>query len=47
LINDLGTGETEVLMLGLELEAIVILDDGLARRVVEAVGLKFTGTLGR
>ena len=46
LINDLGPGETEVLMLGLELEAVVILDDGLARRIAESVGLKFTGTLG-
>jgi predicted nucleic acid-binding protein len=32
-------------MLGLELDAVVILDDGLARRIAEAVGLKFTGTL--
>jgi predicted nucleic acid-binding protein len=46
LITDLGPGETEVLMLGLELGAIVVLDDGFARRVAEAVGLKFTGTLG-
>ncbi len=46
LINDLGPGETEVLMLGLELDAVVILDDGLARRVAEGVGLKFAGTLG-
>jgi len=28
LINDLGPGETEVLMLGLELAAVVVLDDG-------------------
>lgn len=46
LINDLGPGETEVLMLGLELDAVVILDDGLARRVAETVGLKYAGTLG-
>ena len=46
LIKDIGPGETEVLMLGLELEAVVILDDGLARRIAESVGLKFTGTLG-
>ena len=46
LITNLGPGETEVLMLGLELAAVVVLDDGLARRVAEAVGLKFTGTLG-
>jgi uncharacterized protein len=44
--TDLGPGESEVLMLGLELAAIVVLEDGLARRVAEAVGLKFTGTLG-
>lgn len=47
LINDLGPGETEVLMLGLELEAVVILDDGLARRVAETVGLKFTPRCSR
>jgi hypothetical protein len=46
LITDLGAGETEVLLLGLELAAIVVLDDGLARRVAETVGVKFTGTLG-
>lgn len=47
LINDLGPGETEVLMLGLELEdSIVILDDGLARRVAEMRGIRLTGTLG-
>ena len=33
LITDLGPGEAEVLMLGLEfLEAVVVLDDGRARR---------------
>ncbi len=47
LITDLGPGETEVLMLALELpDALVILDDGLARRVAEMCGLRLTGTLG-
>jgi predicted nucleic acid-binding protein len=47
LINDLGAGEIEVLMLGLELpEAVVVLDDALARRVAETLNLRLTGTLG-
>jgi predicted nucleic acid-binding protein len=47
LVSDLGPGETEVLMLGLELrDSIVILDDALGRRIAEALALKFTGTLG-
>lgn len=47
LITDLGPGETEVLMLALELpDSIVILDDGLARRVAEMRGLQLIGTLG-
>jgi predicted nucleic acid-binding protein len=47
LINDLGPGETETLMLALELPAsIVLLDDGLARRVAESLEIQFTGTLG-
>jgi len=47
LVTDLGPGETEVLMLGLELrEAVVVLDDTLARRVAEILGLRLTGTLG-
>ena len=47
LVTDLGPGETEVLMLALELrEAVVILDDALARRMAEALGLRLTGTLG-
>lgn len=36
LVTDLGPGETEVLMLALESrEAVVVLDDALARRVAE------------
>ncbi|MGB8646504.1 MAG: DUF3368 domain-containing protein [Anaerolineae bacterium] len=47
LIADLGPGETEVLMLALELrDSIVILDDGLARQVAETRGIRYTGTLG-
>jgi predicted nucleic acid-binding protein len=47
LVTDLGPGETEVLMLALELpKAVVILDDALARRVAETLGIHLTGTLG-
>jgi predicted nucleic acid-binding protein len=47
LVSELGSGETEVLMLALELTgAVVILDDGLARYVAETIGIKLTGTLG-
>ena len=47
LVTDLGSGETEVLMLALESpDAVVILDDALARRVAETLNLKLTGTLG-
>ncbi len=47
LITDLGPGETEVLMLGLERPgSLLVLDDSLARRVAESLGLRFTGTLG-
>lgn len=47
LVTDLGPGETEVLALALETEdPIVILDDALARRAAEYLGLRLTGTLG-
>lgn len=47
LINDLGPGEAQVLMLALEYnEAVVVLDDGLARRVAEMLEIPLTGTLG-
>ena len=47
LVRDLGPGETEVLMLGLESrESILVLDDALARRVAGALQLRLTGTLG-
>jgi len=47
LAADLGRGETAVLALALEsTDAVVILDDGLARRHAEVLGLRLTGTLG-
>lgn len=47
LVTDLGPGEAEVLMLGLETPgAIVVLDDALARDVARAHHLPLTGTLG-
>jgi len=47
LVNDLGPGEAEALLLALESrESVVVLDDALARRVAESLGLSFTGTLG-
>jgi len=47
LVTDLGPGETEVLMLALELpQAVAVLDDALARQVAETLNLKLTGTLG-
>jgi len=47
LITNLGPGETEVLMLALEMqEAVAILDDALAREIADTLDLRFTGTLG-
>lgn len=47
LMIDLGLGETAVLALALESrDALVILDDGLARRYAERLNLRLTGTLG-
>ena len=47
LVANLGAGEVEALMLALEEpEAVVVLDDALARRVAVTLGLRFTGTLG-
>jgi predicted nucleic acid-binding protein len=47
LVTDLGPGETGVLMLALEMrEAVVVLDDDLARRVAQTLGLRLTDTLG-
>ena len=45
--RDLGAGETEVLALALESpDAVVVLDDRLARNVADELGLRLTGTLG-
>jgi predicted nucleic acid-binding protein len=47
LVVDLGPGETEVLALALERRnAIVVLDDSLARQVAQTLRIQFTGTLG-
>lgn len=47
LATDLGKGEREVLGLATERpEATALLDDGLARRVADHLGISFTGTLG-
>jgi predicted nucleic acid-binding protein len=47
LITNLGPGETEVLMLGLEMRgAVVVLDDAPARDLAEVLDLRMTGTLG-
>jgi uncharacterized protein len=47
LITDLGPGESQVLMLALEMpESVALLDDALARRVAIARGIPIKGTLG-
>jgi uncharacterized protein len=47
MVTDLGPGESEVLALALELrEAVLVLDDRLARKVALTLGLRMTGTLG-
>lgn len=47
LVTDLGAGETQVLMLALESsDAVVVLDDALARQLAEVLGIRLTGTLG-
>lgn len=47
LIPDLGAGEAAALALGMENpEALLILDDTLARNIAKAHGLKHTGTVG-
>jgi predicted nucleic acid-binding protein len=44
---DLGPGETEVLALALEsTDAIVILDDALARQMATTLAIRFRGSLG-
>jgi predicted nucleic acid-binding protein len=47
LIMDLGPGEAQVLALALEEPgSLVILDDGFARAVATARGIRLTGTAG-
>lgn len=47
LASDLGKGEREVLSLAVDRpEAVALLDDRLARRMAEHLGIRFTGTLG-
>jgi hypothetical protein len=47
LITDLGPGESQVLMLALEMpERVALLDDALARRVAIAKDIPIKGTLG-
>lgn len=47
LVANLGPGETEVLMLALEMKGTVaVLDDALAREMADTLGLRLTGTLG-
>ena len=47
LITDLGPGESQVLMLALEIPgSVALLDDALARRIAIAKGIAIKGTLG-
>jgi hypothetical protein len=47
LVMDLGPGETEALALALEsTDAIVILDDALARQMATTLAIRFRGSLG-
>ena len=47
LIHDLGAGESEALALALEIQdSLIILDDALARKEAEILGIPLTGTLG-
>ena len=47
LVPNLGRGEAETIALGLEKSnALVVLDDGAARRAATAAGLSIVGTVG-
>jgi len=47
LVTELGAGEKEALALAIEIkDSLIILDDALARRYAQLLGLQFTGTLG-
>jgi uncharacterized protein len=42
----LGLGEREAMALAMELQAMLIVDDGMARAAALAMGIAITGTLG-
>ena len=46
LAADLGRGESEAIAIAHERQALLILDDGLARRHANLLGITLTGTLG-
>ena len=47
LATSLGAGEREVLSLALETtDALVLIDDGRARRIGQRLGIRMTGTVG-
>ena len=47
LVSDLGPGETQVLALAMEsTDAVVLLDDALARQAAAMFGIRHRGTLG-
>jgi predicted nucleic acid-binding protein len=43
---NLGKGESEAIILSREIDDLLIIDDGQARRTAELMGLKITGTIG-
>ena len=47
LATNLGAGEREAIALAIQIEdALLVLDDGLARRHAKLLGIRLTGTLG-
>ena len=46
LATDLGKGESEAIAIAHERDALLILDDALARRHANLIGVTLTGTLG-
>jgi predicted nucleic acid-binding protein len=46
-VTDLGSGEREALALAVETPGtVLVIDDGLARRLADLLRLRFTGTVG-